>query len=249
MTQAKLPLIGISATLLTIETGSFMGRDRSAVGHDYVEAVQKAGGVPFILPIVKEQRLIEQQIENIDGLLLSGGYDVSPLRYGEEPKQGLESICPERDAYEIELVKIAYRLRKPIFGICRGLQLLNVAFGGTLYQDIHSSFSQAFQHNSKVKPDEATHSVSIFSGSQLQGIMEVKTLLTNSFHHQAIKDVAPSLIVNAQAQDGIIEGIEGGKDTFILGVQWHPEMMLSKHPHMLKLFHSFVEASRIRKAG
>jgi putative glutamine amidotransferase len=245
--QVKFPIIGISATLLMIESGSFMGRERSAVGHDYIRAIELAGGVPVVLPIVKEQHLIQQQIEMIDGLLLSGGYDVCPQKYGEEPKPGLEAICPERDAYELELVQIAHRLKKPILGICRGLQLLNVAFGGTLYQDIGLSFPTALQHHSQAKPGEGTHTVTILPGTALQQILQESTLLTNSFHHQAVKNVASSLIVNAHSTDGVIEGIESAEDLFILGVQWHPELMLEKRSQMLKLFHAFLEASRHRR--
>lgn len=247
--QVKAPLIGISATLLMIESGCFMGRERAAVGHDYIRAVQQAGGVPIILPVINHSSLIHQQVEMIDGLLLSGGYDVNPLQYGEEPKKGLEAICPERDAYEMELVQLASHLKKPILGICRGLQLLNVALGGTLYQDIAMSLPNTLQHQSRVKPDEATHSVSIMPGTLLQQIMNETTLLTNSFHHQAIKDLAPYLIVNAQAKDGIIEGIEYAKEEhFILGVQWHPELMFEKYPIMLKLFQALVEAAKERKS-
>jgi putative glutamine amidotransferase len=244
--QMKSPVIGISANLLTIESGSFMGLERSAVGHDYVKAVQQAGGLPLLLPIVQDHHLIEQQIEIVDGLLLSGGYDVCPLHYGEEPQRGLEAICPIRDAYEIELVRITHHLKKPIFGICRGLQLLNVAFGGTLYQDIGLSLSTALQHHSIAKPEEATHSVSILPNTMLHQMMQETSLLTNSFHHQAIKSVAPNFIVNAQAKDGIIEGFEDVNGQFILGVQWHPELMLESHPIMLRLFHAFVAAARKR---
>ena len=245
--QIKSPLIGISASLLPIESGCWMGLERAAVSHDYVKAVQQAGGVPLVMPIVTGHHLIEQQMESIDGLLISGGYDVSPLHYGEEPQQGLEAICPARDNYEIEIVRSAHRLRKPIFGICRGLQLLNVAFGGTLYQDIHLSIPTALQHLSKAKPDEATHTVAIVPNTDLHQIMNETSLLTNSFHHQAIKNIAPNLIVNARTKDGVIEGIEGPKVHFILGVQWHPEVMIEKHPHMLKLFLAFVEAARKRR--
>jgi putative glutamine amidotransferase len=245
----KSPIIGISAALLPIESGSFIGLERSTVGHDYVQAVQEAGGVPFVMPIVKEKKLIEQQMDFVDGLLLSGGEDVCPLQYGEEPDKGLEAICPKRDFYELELIHAAVRLNKPILGICRGLQLLNVAFGGTLYQDIALSFPTALQHHSKVKPDEATHNVAILPNTILHRIINEDTILTNSFHHQAIKNVAPHLLVNARAKDGMIEGIENANGRFILGVQWHPELMFAKHPHMLKLFHAFIEAARKKRAA
>lgn len=243
----KSPLIGISATLLSVESGSFLGCERSAVIQDYVQAVELAGGIPVILPIVKKRAAIQQQVEMIDGLLLSGGYDVCPLRYAEEPMPGLEAICPKRDAYELELIHSAQQLHKPILGICRGLQLLNVAWGGTLYQDIGLSYPNAIQHLSKVKPDEPTHTVTILPDTRLGRLMKVTHLLTNSFHHQAIKKLAPNLVVNAQTTDGIIEGIEGITDLFILGVQWHPELMVGKHPQMLNLFEAFVEAAQAGK--
>lgn len=243
------PIIGISATLLTIESGSFMGRERTAVGHDYIQAVESLDGIPFVLPVVKKKELIQRQIEMVDGLLLSGGYDVCPLLYGEEPKRGLEAVRTERDKYEIELVHMAHRLNKPIFGICRGLQLLNVAFGGTLYQDINLDLPSSLQHSQRAKPEEETHTISILSDTLLHKIMNTTSLSTNSFHHQAIKDIASGLVVNAHAKDGVIEGIEGDGDLFILGVQWHPEHMIVKHPKMLKLFHAFVEAANKRRVS
>jgi putative glutamine amidotransferase len=245
--KAKSPLIGISATILTIESGSLQGLERAAVGHDYIEAIRLAGGIPLVLPIVEDEEVVEKQMELMDALLLSGGYDVCPLFYHEEAKNGLEEIRPDRDAYEIRLLKSALEYKKPILGICRGLQLLNVAFGGTLYQDIRMELPSALQHNQNAKPEEATQTVTIVPGTQLQHIMKENALVTNTFHHQAIKNLAPGLIANAHARDGIIEGIEGVDDLFILGVQWHPELMVGKHPIMFKLFHAFVEAARHRR--
>lgn len=245
--QIKSPVIGISATLLVVESGSFIGRERCAVIHDYIEAIRIVGGIPLVLPIIEGEGLIQQQMQLIDGLVLSGGYDISPLFYKEEPKRGLEAIRPDRDLYEIQLLHSARESQKPILGICRGLQMLNVAFGGTLYQDIGMALPLALQHQQKAKPEEATHSVSLVPNTQLQHIMEEDVIFTNSFHHQAVKDIAPGFVVNAQAKDRVIEGIESEDELFILGVQWHPEVMFGKHPKMLKLFHAFVEAAKQRK--
>lgn len=243
--REKAPVIGISATLLTIESGCFQGCERTTVIHDYIQAVSLAGGAPIVLPIIEGESQIEQQMSLVDGLLLSGGFDVSPLFYDEEPQKGLEAICFDRDVYEMQLIEIAKRSRKPIFGICRGLQLLNVALGGTLYQDIHLYLASALQHNQKAKVNEAVHHVHLIQETKLQEIFEEEVIVTNSFHHQAIKDLAPNLTVNAYSIDGIIEGIEGKEDDhFILAVQWHPELMINKHPTMLKLFHAFVEAAQ-----
>lgn len=237
------PSIGISAALLPIESGPFMGRERVAVGQDYIKAIIQAGGLPFVLPVIEEEDKIFRQMEQLDGLLLSGGFDVNPLLYREEPSRGLEAVCPERDAFEIALVQAARSLQKPLFGICRGQQLLNVALGGTLYQDLPSSLPSVFQHSQKRNPDEASHTVEVVAGTKLHHIFGSEKLFTNTYHHQAIKNLAPGLIVNAKSQDGVIEGIEGAEDHFVLGVQWHPELMVEKHPMMLKLFHAFIEAA------
>lgn len=247
--QHLLPVIGISASLFSVESGCFMGRERMAVLQDYSEAIRLTGGIPIILPIVEGENLITQQMSLVDGLLLSGGYDVSPLFYGEEPQRGLEAVRPERDRYELQLIDSARKSLKPIFGICRGLQILNVAFGGTLYQDIPSSIPTALQHQQLAQVDEATHHVQIVSHTKLHHIFEEGIILTNSFHHQAIKDLAPGFIVSAKSSDGMIEGIEGKEDAFVLGVQWHPELMIGKHPKMFKLFRAFVEAAKQAKNG
>lgn len=245
--REKLPIIGISATLIAVESGQFMGLERVALGEGYIQAIQLSGGIPIILPILKDRAFIRQQMQFIDGLILSGGYDVSPLLYGEEPNKNLGALCLDRDHYELHLLEIARDLHKPILGICRGLQLINVAFGGTLYQDLESGFPHALQHDQKSKPEEATHTVTLTACTKLQQVMQENVILTNSFHHQAIKDLAPGIMVNAYAKDGIIEGIESKEDAFVLGVQWHPELMLSKHPKMLKLFRAFIEATHLRR--
>ena len=243
----SFPLIGISSTLLKVESGSFMGCKRTAVCHAYIHAIQLAGGIPIVLPVIDDQTKILHQLEWLDGLLLSGGYDVCPLFYEEEPLVGLEEICPLRDAYEIELVQTARLLQKPIFGICRGLQLLNVALGGTLYQDIRTALPSANQHSQRADPDDAVQTIDLVAGTRLHQIMGESTITTNTFHHQAIKKLASDLHINARARDGIIEGVEGKTDLFLLGVQWHPEMMVIKHSSMLKLFQAFVEASSMQR--
>jgi len=241
------PFIGISSSLLTINQGSFIGRERTFVGYDYVQSVVSTGGVPFVLPVVTEEELIYDQIKMMDGLLLSGGYDVNPQFYGEEPAQGLETVNQERDLHEMQLARLAYQAGKPIFGICRGLQLLNVVFGGSLYQDIYSAIPHALQHDQKMKPQMGTHQVNVVENTLLHQIVDQKQLLTNSYHHQAIKTLAPTFIVNARSKDGLIEGIEKKDHPFILAVQWHPELMFNHSLPMLKLFEAFVQAAVKRK--
>ncbi len=238
--QSKKPVIGILANVLTIDKGPLTGSERVYVNRDYVQAILKVGGIPMLMPIVQEQEMIRRQIDSVDALLLSGGQDVVPHHYGEDPSPCLQETCPERDLYELEAVRYAFSLGYPILGICRGLQLLNVAFGGSLYQDIPHSFPGCLEHMQKEKKEEATHPVTMIKGSKLYPIFDSETVPTNSFHHQSIKKLAPGFRVNAHAADEIIEGIERQDVPFVMGVQWHPEMMVDKHPAMLKLFHHFV---------
>ena len=238
----KKPLIGILTNLLTVESGVLAGSERIYVNRDYVSSVLRAGGTPILLPIIADIEAMCQQIEAVDAILISGGQDVQPHHYKEEPSHLLDAVCPERDDYEMAVVKHAFQLQKPIFGVCRGLQLINVVFGGSLYQDIANYFpTTSFQHTQKSKKDDASHTVDIAQNSWLSCVFEKEALLTNSFHHQAIKDLAPGFRANAWAKDGVIEGIEKIDGSFVVGVQWHPEMMTEKHTDMHKLFCAFVE--------
>lgn len=237
------PLIGISANILISETGMFPGMERAYVNCDYVNSVVAGGGVPVILPVIEGDEAIEAQMKNIDGLILSGGYDVNPLLYGEEPAKSQEFIYPEIDEHDIRLIKSAYRMSKPILGICKGIQVLNVAFGGTLYQDLSHIEECFIKHSQNSRRDMAGHTVEILKHSKLNEILG-DSIQTNSFHHQAVKDIAPNFIANAWSKDGVIEGIEMQGNAFVLGVQWHPEGMYKKHPAMVKLFKAFIDASR-----
>jgi len=245
-TKNKKPLIGILTNLLTVESGVFSGTERIYVNRDYITSILRAGGTPILLPIISDFEAMCQQIESVDAILISGGQDVHPLHYKEEPSRLLEAVCLERDEYEMAVIKHAFQLQKPIFGICRGLQLINVVFGGSLYQDIANDFPMSsFQHTQKSKKDDALHTVDIAQESWLSNVLEKEVLLTNSFHHQAIKNLAPGFRASAWAKDGVIEGIEKIDGPFIAGVQWHPEMMTEKHLDMHQLFCAFVaEASK-----
>lgn len=246
--SSKRPIIGISASQLVIDSGSFRGRKRAFVGQDYIQAIAQAGGTPIVLPILTNLSLIEQQMALVDGLLLSGGYDVQPLLYGEEPLSLLNDVLPERDEHEMQLAKLCVQAGKPLLGICRGLQLLNVAFGGTLYQDVSYYPSSTLQHNQQAPPQNGTHTVEIMEGSLLKDILGTTSLSTNSYHHQAVKEMAPGFVVNARSKDGLIEGMEAKDRSFVLCVQWHPELMFEQRPDMFKLFQSFVAASLSRMA-
>lgn len=246
-TLGTKPTIGISSSLLTIESGSFLGSERAFVGYDYIEGIVKAGGVPVVIPVVEDLTLVAEQMQGIKGLLLSGGHDVSPQFYGEEPAQTLQGVNQKRDQHERELIRYAHQTGQPLLGICRGLQLLNVTFGGTLYQDIDSLSPNILQHMQKSYPYCPSHQVELVKGTLLQKLFEQDELAVNSYHHQAIKKVAPDFLVNARSKDGMIEGIEKKGEGFVVAVQWHPEMMFAKSALMFKLFEGFVQAAKNQK--
>lgn len=235
----RKPLIGISGGMIIEQGGLFPGYERAYVNNDYVEAVVNAGGIPVILPIISDKQDIREQVRNIDGLIISGGNDINPIIYGEEPLEKLGFIHSARDTFDLELINEAKAQNMPILGICRGLQILNVAFGGTLYQDLSYDKDSYVKHAQNSHAYTPGHLVNIVEGTVLSEIIGHK-IVVNSFHHQAIKDVGEDLIVSARAMDNVIEGIEARKG-LIMGVQWHPEMMAHKFPEMRKFFEVLVE--------
>ncbi len=237
----KKPVIGISANILTVETGVLAGRKRIYVNRDYVHAIEEAGGIPLLLPVVEDIGSVHRQIDALDALLVSGGQDVDPCHYGEEHHPQLQEISKDRDRCELEAIRYAYSKKLPILGICRGLQVLNVAFGGSLYQDIPHEFPEGLNHTHQ--EISASHTVTLEKKSRLHAIFDQDVLQINSFHHQSIKKLATSFVVNARASDGIIEGIEKDDPLFVLGVQWHPELMVAEDALMLKLFRAFVQVA------
>jgi len=238
------PLIGIVSGMVVVEAGIFPGIERSAVNHDYVTAVEAAGGIPVLIPVVEDDGTVRRQVDAVDALLMTGGYDPSPLLYGESPSRRLDFIFPEMDRHQMAAIRFADELGKPLFGICRGLQMLNIAFGGTLYQDLSLVPNSFIQHFQKSRKHSQGHQVNLVRDTLLADIFGEATILTNSFHHLAIKDTAPGFIVNASAPDGVIEGIERSGGTPVLAVQWHPEMMYEKHSEMLAVFVRFIEMAK-----
>lgn len=212
----------------------------------YVRAVEKAGGTPFIIPSIISVEETETLVDLFDGILLSGGLDVQPSLYGDRPGFTTK-VGPFRDEFEIELVRRAIEKKKPLFAICRGIQVLNVALGGTLIQEVQkvSSLKHTW-HSGEVEVPwwMPTHDVEIEENSILYKIFKTRTLKVNSFHHQAVKNLGEGLIATAFASDGIIEAIEHTKHPFCVGVQWHPEGMVDVHKEQLKLFEAFVNASK-----
>ncbi len=201
------------------------GADLYFINAAYCRYVEKAGCIPLALPTWLEFERIPALMQSIDGLLLSGGDDVFAGAYGESVIPGTWRIDPPRTFFEIELVAEALRQNKPVFGICRGCQMINVALGGTLYQDIPSQVADAIQHRSPDKPRWNYHGIHIEKHSALGAILNTTSLRVTTSHHQSIKALGQGLKISARSQDGIIEAIEAPEQTFVLGVQWHPETM------------------------
>lgn len=217
----------------------------ASVSCTYIHSIVKAGGVPLLLPMVCEQKALDGYLNIIDGLMLTGGDEgISPYLYGENPVKELEFICPERDEVESFLFRDALRRGMPVLGICRGMQLMNVAAGGSLYQDIFTQVSNSLGHLPKQMPTDALyHRVRFTEGSVLQDIFGTTELMVNSFHHQAVRRIADVFTPTAVSDDNIVEGIEHKEYDFAIGVQWHPEDLTAKYPHFLKLFEAFVKAA------
>ncbi|MDR1645723.1 MAG: gamma-glutamyl-gamma-aminobutyrate hydrolase family protein [Tannerellaceae bacterium] len=224
------PLIGLSVS--PTDNGS-------ALSAYYINAVVKAGGAPVLIPAITDVTALRQIVANLDGLILTGGKDVNPLWYREDPLQPLGEVDPLRDAYELKLIKLATDRNIPLLGICRGEQLINVAFGGTLYQDIPSQRTgkPLVKHVQKMPGQYVSHAVSVAPESQLAAIIGAGEQGVNTFHHQAVKDVAPGFRAVAYSSDSIVEAIEAWPERPVLGVQWHPEALVAGgDTTMLKLF-------------
>lgn len=236
------PVIGIVGNLLIEQAGFSPGMERSYVNNDYVAAVERAGGIPFILPVVRGQDVAERQTECVDALLISGGYDMDPLLYGEEPIRALEYVYRETDIFQLRTIKTALKRGQPILAICKGIQLLNVACGGTLYQDLGEISGSFVKHSQNRKRSCPSHTV-VTEGVSLIAELFGGAFPVNSYHHQALKEIGRGLVVTSRAMDGVVESVETEDDSFVVGVQWHPEMMLSGGDEMLPLFLRFTEAA------
>lgn len=247
-------LIGICANYLSndaagLEAGiGAKNQEWQLLADDYIVAIERAGGVPVILPITEDIETLTPLLQKLDGILFSGGSDIDPNYYGEYPKFGLGFIEPRRDSHEVKLArKVLFEMNVPVLGICRGMQLLTVATGGTLYQDLRSQKPEGINHSvPKAHRHHAFHPVNIDTESRLYQIYQTDVLGVNSFHHQAVKEVGQGFKATMIAPDGIIEGIEWeAENRFVVAVQWHPEMMEGPVSTIRPIFTTFVEACKI----
>ena len=229
------PIIGIASDY----RASGSGEARFRIGAEYFDAVASAGATPLLLPPVSDPAEIEEQMRRIDGLLIPGGLDTPPSHYGQRPHPATRPVHPKRDDHDFACLEVAFRLKKPVLGICYGMQLLNVVSGGTLIQDLPPPGPTTEQHRREGK--RSMHSVTVVPQTRLHKILGCDRLQVNSSHHQAIDRLGDGLNVSARSDDGIIEAIETTGSCFILGVQWHPEAMTDRPEH-LALFRALIDS-------
>ena len=235
------PVIGI---IPSIESGE----GKIYTPTSYPKAIIEAGGNPVFFNFTRDEGIIEAYADMVDGVLFSGGDDVDPASYGEEQTWGCGDVVPLRDAFEIKLLKVLLKKHpeKPILGICRGCQILNVGMGGTLYQDLKTQAPGCIRHQQQQSSHYASHKAFVTEGSRLHAIYGSTDVKVNSFHHQAVKDLGQELVITARSSDGIVEGFEKPDHPYFVAVQWHPERLVEgpHHPEHKPLFKTFVDACR-----
>jgi len=239
------PVIGIT-TFVDRQDKS----DYTSLNVNYSWSVEAAGGLPLLLPIPADAAVAADWLGLVDGLLFSGGADIAPTAYGAVPSRLVKRISSARDGFELALAALARERGLPMLGICRGHQLLNVALGGSLYQDIADELPGSGGHSPEGLPmDEPYHYVTLTDpASRLRAALGEGRLLTNSFHHQAVRDLAPGLRETARSDDGILEAFEAD-GPFLVGVQFHPEALTKRYPAFLGIFRALVEAAAAQRAA
>lgn len=232
----KIPRIGILPRYS-------MDHTAMQVGLGYINAVLEAGGIPMIIPSTDDPTLIQALVDEYDGFIVPGGHDIDPINYRSRRSEDIGDLCPERDIMELVMVPMIVDADKPLLGICRGHQVLNVSLGGTMIHDINKAFPDKLEHMQEPPYDHREHEVVFVEGSKLGALMGAKRLRVNTLHHQAIDKVAPELRVAAWSEDGLIEAVEAPDKRFVYGVQWHPEFLWPKDYTHRRLFRRLVQES------
>ncbi len=244
MTKKNPPVVGITA-----DFAQGKARTKSEptlfLAQRYYRGVEQAGAIPMVLPPLASAAAIRQALSLLDGLLISGGgFDIHPSYYGEKPIRQLGTVKAQRTEFELNITAAALKKDLPILGICGGEQALNVVLGGSLYQDIAAQVANAREHQQSDKKSSGGHQVQIPDGTRLRAIVKQASLEVNTTHHQAVKQLGKGLIVDAIADDGVIEGIESTRHTFVIGVQWHPEVLAPRRQGHRRILEAFIAACR-----
>lgn len=247
MTRGLTPLIGITA-----DSAGGLGHYPAQAAEPtlfllkrYLAAVEAAGGAPLILPFVAAKGALGRYLDAVEGLLISGGnFDIHPRFYGEPAIKQLGNLIPERTDFELKLLELALARDLPVLGICGGAQAINVVLGGSLYQDIGAQCPGAGKHRQGEETPCGGHRIDVKQGTRLSAIVRRPSLNVNTSHHQAVKRLGRGLVVNAVAEDGVIEGIESTRHSFVIGVQWHPEVLAPRHPPQRRLMRAFIARCR-----
>lgn len=248
MTPTRRPTIGITTQTLQAIDGIPAALPASVVMNQrYYEAVAAAGGAPVLIPLLEDTAALRATYDACDGILIPGGVDLDPATYGETPHEKLGRIDRARDRVELQLTRWAIEDRKPLLGLCRGLQVINVATGGTLFQDIESQLEGAIRHDYfptyGFERDHVSHDVAVLPTSRLRSLTNLDRLPVNSMHHQGVKRLGAGLVASAHSSDGLIEAAESTNGHWMVGVQWHPEVFDSNDPRTRDLFRGFVDAA------
>jgi putative glutamine amidotransferase len=238
--MSREPLVGVTTSITIGQTP-----ERAYVNSAYLHALQQAGGVPVLLPPQLSKASLERLVRGLDALLLTGGGDVDPATFGEAPHPTLYEVAPSRDALETQVTHMALEKRMPLLAICRGIQVLNVALGGSLHQDVATEPGTDIQHSQKEARDQTTHKVMVTPQSRLARVLGTEDVEVNSFHHQVVKSLGRGLVPVAWAPDQLIEGVELDDDSrWVLGIQWHPEHLVGGSEPARRLFSALVTAAR-----
>ena len=249
--SGKRPIIGVPTQNLQSIGGVSPDIPASWVmSHRYVHALTSVGGIPWLIPLLGDDvATLRGLYEELDGIFLPGGADIDPQSYSATRHPSCDRSDPPRDRVELMLVRWAMQDRKPVLGVCRGLQIINLAAGGTLFQDLKDLLPSAIKHDyfpfrDGYARDHLAHPVRVVEGTRLHRVTGLTELPVNSMHHQGIERLGIGLVASAFAPDGVIEGIESLNEHFLVGVQWHPEVLIDADPRMRRLFEEFLAAAR-----
>jgi putative glutamine amidotransferase len=243
------PVIGVTTQTLQAIDGIPESLPHSVVMNErYYTAVAQAGGAPVLVPLVQDDmETVRAVYDHLDAVLIPGGVDMDPALFGEERHPKLGNVDEARDALEMQLTRWAVAEGKPLLGLCRGLQVINVTLGGTLYQDLEAQYPGGIKHDYfptyGFTRDHLAHDVAVMAGSRLHDMLASDRITVNSMHHQGIKTLAPGLVASATAPDGLVEAVELPDAPFCVGVQWHPEVFEMANPDTRRVFREFIAAA------